>query len=764
MPVITYLYDECQRLIGVADPDGHSSGYRYDALGNIRAVRQGDPSNLSILDFTPKHGSEGTSVTVLGTGFSTVLSENRVTLNNMPAAVLSAAANQIIVRVPPGTSGGRLTVSTPVGSVTSLSGFTVDPPIEPPAIAGFDPTIAVPGASVTIAGRGLTSTLASSRVRFNETYGLVISEAESAITASVPNGAGSGRISVITPFGSAVAGEDFFIPPAPRLSSDVEVTGRIEIGQAQTITISAPQKVALLLFAGVRGQRLRLDVTSVSLGPQPGLDTTLSIIKPDGQSLISQALLITTAVHLGPVFLPEPGTYTVLVDSATSSAVTMNLALQTEPLDLLAAITIGGSPVSLQTSAPGQGARVTFDGSAGQLVSLGVNRVAIADTGSGFTVSIVNPLGTQIVSAIIGQLGDSISATLPLSGTSAVTVVPIDRTVGDATLTLSEPITETLEADGRSVPLAITRSGQSARLSFEGAANQEVSLGMTGVGFTGGARGAITVSVLNPDGTLLATQSFGTSGEGISAKLITPGRYTVVCDIHGSAGASLTLTLSRPLDDALVLNGPTVVLNPASPGQNSHISFTAAAGDTICLGVGPFTFGIRTIGFLEASILNPDGTTLRAATLVAPAGRSIAVESQLLVTGTYSIFINSHGAQAVGLAVTLSETIAAALTIDGAPAAVSLKRLGQNARLSFTALEGQRVRCIISEVLLGPSAKTVDVTVVGPDRLQVASDSFTETGGTLETPSLAVGGVCTVEVVASGSSTADLTLAVKRLI
>jgi hypothetical protein len=55
----------------------------------------------------------------------------------------------------------------------------------------------------------------------------------------VPTGAISGPLTVTTPAGTAVSSADFFVPPAPYTTADVEYTGRIAIGESETVTLTA---------------------------------------------------------------------------------------------------------------------------------------------------------------------------------------------------------------------------------------------------------------------------------------------------------------------------------------------------------------------------------------------------------------------------------------------------------------------------------------------------------------------------------------------
>ena len=85
------------------------------------------------------------------------------------------------------------------------------------------------------------------------------------------------------------------------------------------------------------------------------------------------------------------------------------------------------------------------------------------------------------------------------------------------TLTLSEPLTGTLTIDGPSVPVTL-RPGQEARLTFEGAAGQRASLGVTEVSF--GTGNDVLISILKPDETALVSATIDTSGGDLDTDLL----------------------------------------------------------------------------------------------------------------------------------------------------------------------------------------------------------------------------------------------------
>ena len=154
MPGITNIYDELGRLpVAVVDAAGDTGIYAYDAVGNLLAIERQSSSVVSIVEFTPKSASVGTSVTIHGTGFSETPGENAVTFNGVPATVISASATRIVTIVPSGAASGPITSTR----------RSVRPRAPPPSrhrgsgstghLAAFSPTTGVPLVpTVTITG------------------------------------------------------------------------------------------------------------------------------------------------------------------------------------------------------------------------------------------------------------------------------------------------------------------------------------------------------------------------------------------------------------------------------------------------------------------------------------------------------------------------------------------------------------------------------------------------------------------------------------
>jgi len=303
-------------------------------------------------------------------------------------------------------------------------------------------------------------------------------------------------------------------------------------GAPVTVTTTVPGQKAKLTFGGSAGRRVSVGLSGGSMKLE-----SVSLTAPDGSTLVSSNIGNSGFVDVKT--LPTNGSYAVLVDPSGTNVGSLGVTLYDVPPDATGAITPGGPPVTVTASVPGQNAKLTFSGAAGQRVSL----VLGSGSMSLEKVSIVNPDGSTLVSSNIGNSGFVDVKTLPASGGYAVLVDPSGANVGSLTLTLySVPpdVTGAITAGGAPVTVTASVPGQNARLTFNGSAGRQVTLKLSGVTLA-----STKVSILNPDGsTLVAPKIFGTSGTTVTATPASSGTYTIVLDPQSSSTGSATLTLT----------------------------------------------------------------------------------------------------------------------------------------------------------------------------------------------------------------------------
>ena len=161
----------------------------------------------TITSFTPTSGPVGTSVTINGTN----LCGAAVVFNATSAVnVTATSATSITAVVPVGATTGPIRVTTAgFAQVSSATNYVV---AAAPTITSFAPTSGNVGTSVVITGTNLTGVTS---VRFNGTTATFSANTATSVTAVVPTGATTGKISVTTPGGTVTSTADFTVTTAP---------------------------------------------------------------------------------------------------------------------------------------------------------------------------------------------------------------------------------------------------------------------------------------------------------------------------------------------------------------------------------------------------------------------------------------------------------------------------------------------------------------------------------------------------------------------
>src|SRR6185312_8998959 len=376
----------------------------------VLSITRTTSSQASLFTFTPKSGPVGTQVTIFGANFSPDSAQDAVSFNGTAAAIKSASSTQLVVTVPDGATTGAITVTAPAASVTSASPFTVSSSSGAPRIDSFTPQMAAPGTAITIIGANFDSTPANDRLIVNVTPAAVPSLAQStSLTMTVPKNAGSGHISLNTPTGTTTTSGDFFIPPPGFSVSQLAYTGRAVSGVATTVSVPAANGIGLLLFDGTAGQA----VSIVSSAPTFS-GCHMQVYAPDATTVGSTDSCSSPSFMR--VNLATTGTYTLAV--LPSSGATGNVTVQLTTFNDVTGSIVIGTPLSVTTTVPGQVARYTFSGTAGQQLSMNLSGNTYVGCNA-VVVSVLKSDGTSLASTGIcnGTTGFMDSFTLPATDT-----------------------------------------------------------------------------------------------------------------------------------------------------------------------------------------------------------------------------------------------------------------------------------------------------------------------------------------------------------
>lgn len=510
----------------------------------VTVIGVGAALPVTISGFTPEAGPVGTAVTIEGSGFGALASENTVTFNGAGAAVISASVTTLVVTVPAGATSGAIAVSAPDGSATSATPFTVTGPTVP-ILSGFTPAIGVPGTVVTIHGAHFDLVPAGNQVRFNLRRASPSAATANTVTVPVPERAGSGHITLTTAAGTAVSSDDFIVAPAPYAPEDVAVAGRIAFGAATSMAVPA-DKIALLLFDGTEGQRVSLLGTAGTAGASADCDVSAGFLRHNNKPL-GPPTCMEGSGFIDTKTLPRTGTYAILIVPAAGVAATVTLRLYDVPADASAAITPGGGAVTITTATPGQDAALTFDGTAGQRVSLlGTDGMPGQVPECDVRVKIKNPDGSVLAGATCMEPDGFVDVvTLPATGRYTIGVDPRAQVLGGLTLTLFDvpaDFSGEVTVGGPTVPVVLGTPGQNGSLSLSGTAGSVVT-----VRLSGNTLGRVHVRLTAPDGTLLAARTSTAESFRLPAQTLpATGTYTVVVDPVDDGTGLLSVGVTSP--------------------------------------------------------------------------------------------------------------------------------------------------------------------------------------------------------------------------
>ena len=230
----------------VHNTDGNSSAFTYNTTA-------AGPVCPGIPTFSPATGFVGSTVTISGS-FTTAPTHVRFNTSGLVTPTTTSATSVTAV-VPVGATTGRIHVYTAAGQSTSATNFTVlTAPV--PTITGFTPAFGPVGTSVTITGTNFSGTVSgtsftTSSLKFNTTSATTFKvDSATQITATVPTGATTGKISVTTPGGTATSSTNFTVSNTHSrsvtlaLKKHLVAKGKVTVGDGFTACASSvPVKI-----------------------------------------------------------------------------------------------------------------------------------------------------------------------------------------------------------------------------------------------------------------------------------------------------------------------------------------------------------------------------------------------------------------------------------------------------------------------------------------------------------------------------------------
>jgi len=672
---VTYVYDEASRLVGVVNSANNAAVYNYDAAGNVLSILQNPATQVSISEFTPNSGTVGSTVTIYGTGFSTTIANDKVKFNNVAATVTSATKTQIVATVPATAITGTISVNvtSPVGSATSGSVFTVTTSNGLPTITSFTPSIAAPGTPVTIAGTNFDPVAANDRLAVNVTKTLASTATSQSLTTTLPGVLTTGHVAVTTTVGSSGATANYlFVPPSGYTTSQVGYTGQTTLGGQATVTLNTANTIGIVALDLGAGQGLWITTTShfSSNVAYKVYDPYGNII---GTGLIAPATTYVSTVH----HVSTAGTCVILIDpgNQTGNLVLGPVAI---PADTLGSITPDGPVANVATTALGQNVFLKFDGFIGERINLLTNNISSSLNLAPF--GITNPDGTVIFSgqtqSAAGWYWNTGLLTLTQTGAYTIYLSPGNQGPGGVSFTLSSvaaDISGQIVIGGPPVTSGPTTVPfQNAYLTFNGTAGQRINWLISNV--TGTATTA-PLGITGPNGTVFSGFSQLIAGwywntgvltlpaSGVYTIFLKPSSYGSFGWTTGISGATFTLTtVPADISGPIVLDGPAIAAATTAPFQSAFLTFSGSQNQVLYLKI---TNTVGPAPSFPVGILGPSGNTVFAGTAFTSTGWQW--ESGPLTlnggTGSYKIYL----APAAGSNGTTTQTFGGTFAIKSVP-------------------------------------------------------------------------------------------------
>ena len=520
-----------------------------------------------ISSISPTSGLVGSSVTINGSKFAGI---TNVAFNGVPATFTVNSAANITATVPADATAGKITVTNNGGTATSSSTYTVKPAFTPSPASG---AIGLP---IVLNGTSLAGTT-SVKFNSNKTAAFTV-VSNTQVNTTVPTGATTGNITLITPGGTATAA--FAVAPPVIVNGFSPASG--PVGTTVTVTGSgfgSPQGTSTISFNGVLGSPTAWSSTSITVKvPSGATKGAITVNGPGGPGSSAASFLVTPVIS---GFTPTSGgSGTVVTITGTSftgaTAVKFNGTTATftvtDDSHISATVPSGATTGTITVTTPGGTATSTNftvnppPSVTGFTPGGGGVGTAVIITGNNFGAtqgtSTVKFNGTAATS-IANWTNTSITAQVPASATiGPITVTTVNGVGTSATNFVPAPVITSFAPTSGVTGTSVLLTG----INFTGA---------TAVSFNGGI--ATTVTVDSDTSIHASVPATGTTGQ---ISVTTPNGGT------GSSASNFTVnplitslsSQAAPIGSPLTINGSgfgatqgtsTVTFNGVSAGAAS---------------------------------------------------------------------------------------------------------------------------------------------------------------------------------------------------
>jgi uncharacterized repeat protein (TIGR02543 family) len=384
-----------------------------------------------ITGFTPVTGLVGSKVTITGSN----LGKATVTFNGVVAKVATNSATSIAVTVPVGGITGPLGVTTATGTATSTGSYTVLPPA--PTVTAVAPTSGITGSRVTITG---TNFITVTAVKFNTTIATTVTvDSPTQITAMVPVGATTGKVSVVTLSGTGTSSTSFTLIGVPAITKFTPTTGLV--GAKVTLTGTNLGSATGVTFNGVAATVVTNSATSIAVTVPVGAATgPLTVTTVAGTAVSTDRYTVLPPVPTVTAVAPASGiTGSRVTITGTSfinvTAVKFHATVATtvtvdSPSQITAMVPVGTTTGTISV--------MTLSGTGTSSTSftlIGVPAITKFTPTTGLLGAKVTITGTNLGSATGVAFNGVAAKVVTNSATSIAVTVPVGATTGPLTVT-----------------------------------------------------------------------------------------------------------------------------------------------------------------------------------------------------------------------------------------------------------------------------------------------------------------------------------------
>lgn len=406
-----------------------------------------------IASFLPASGPVGTTVTINGTNFSTITTDNIVRFGTVQTVVSSATSTQLTVIVPTSATTQPISVTTGGLTASSATDFTVTTSAsDPPVITSFSPASGPIGTTVTIVGSNFSSDIASNTVKFGTILATVTSATPGQLSVIVPLVAANQPIYVTVNGLTAFSTTSFIITLPPSIMSFSPISG--PVGTIVTIygnNFGPAIADNIVKFGAVQATVTAATMTQLTVTVPAISISQLISVTVNGLTANSPTPFTVTTPPAITSFSPSSGTVGTTVN-ITGSAFSSNISDNIVKFGNLQAAVISASSNQLAVIVPA--------GTTTQPISVTVNGLTGTSVASFIIIypPVINSFNPQS-----GQVGTSVTISgANFSTTAANNIVRFGSVQATVNSSTDAQINVTVPAGAFTQPISVTVNGLTA--------------------------------------------------------------------------------------------------------------------------------------------------------------------------------------------------------------------------------------------------------------------------------------------------------------